>query len=57
MYVGWDYDDFFFTINMEKDEGCDHNYDFIQILETINEPFTDALHKNHHLRFVIIEDA
>jgi hypothetical protein len=43
--------------NNGKEEGCDHNYDFIQILETINEPFTDALRENHHLRFVIIEDV
>ena len=54
MRVDWNYEEYFFTINID-DEGCDHRYDFTQILETIHEPFprSNPIHGGHHRIFRI----
>ena len=61
IYVSWDYQELCFVISDsgERDEGCDNIYDYIQIIESIYEPFDFPpgiweQHKNDHLVFDII---
>ena len=61
IWVSWDYQELCFVISdsEERDEGCDNIYDYIQIIESIYEPFDFPpgiweQHKNDHLVFEII---
>ena len=63
IYVRWDYNDWYFIIDHggQPDEGYDITYDYIQIIESIQEPFLYPPgifedYKNDHLVFEIIYD-
>jgi len=63
IWVSWDYNDFYFIIHNSDslDEGCDTIYDYIQIIESIWEPFDYPegifdYYKNDHLVFNVIYD-
>ena len=60
VYVSWNYEDFFFDIELKNiDEGYDILDDIMDIIETIHEPFFPfnfRSHKNDHLIFKIIND-
>ena len=60
IYVSWDYNQFFFIIT-DIDEGIDNTRDYIQIIESIYEPFNFPpgifeSNKDDHLVFQIIYD-
>lgn len=63
VWVSWDYQEFCFIISVKgvPDEACDNTYDYIQIIESIYEPFEYEPgifddYKNDHLVFENIYD-
>lgn len=63
IWVSWDYDNWNFIIQQSglPDEGCDNTYDYMQIIESIWEPFDYGPgifgnYENDHLAFEIVYD-
>jgi len=63
IWVSWDYNNWNFIIEQFglPDEGCDNTYDYMQIIESIWEPFDYGPgifenYKNDHLAFEIVYD-